>query len=54
MEQEEFSEADVLNDIEHKLRKGIAVTDREVRLLVEGYHAFNIPVPKDIQKILKY
>ena len=53
MKQKEFSEAEVLNDIESRLRKGKEVIDREIRLLVEGYNAFNIPVPKDIQKILK-
>jgi hypothetical protein len=47
------SEAEVLNDIEERLRKGRKVADREVRLLVEGYDAFNVPVPRDIQKIIK-
>lgn len=51
--EEEFSEAEVLNDIERRLRKNRKVADREVRLLVEAYAVYNIPVPKDIQKIIK-
>jgi len=46
------SEAEVLNEIETRLRKGQKVIDREVRLLVEGYNAFGVEMPKDIAKIL--
>ena len=47
-----MTEAEILNKIENKARKGKA-TDKELRILAESYTAFNVPVPKDIQKILK-
>ena len=47
------SDAEVLNDIETRLRTKKKVTDREIRLLVEGYTAFGVPMPKDILKGLK-
>lgn len=52
-EDETESEADVLNDIERRLRKKQKVNSREVDLLIEGYNAFNIPIPKDIKRISK-
>ena len=51
-EEEEWSEAEVLNEIENRLRKGKKVSDMEVRLLQEGYFGFGVQMPKDIQKIL--
>ena len=51
----EFSEADVLNRIEARLRskkRRKGVSDREKRLLSESYYAFGVPVPKDIGRML--
>jgi len=45
-------DADVLNRIERKVRKGTA-TQREINLLIEGYTAFNVRIPKDVKKLLK-
>jgi hypothetical protein len=45
----EFSEAEVLNRLERKAKKGKA-TRRELRLLAEGYGAFGIPIPRNILK----
>jgi len=52
MENKEFSEAEVLNKIENRLRNKESVTDKEVRLLIEGYTAFGVIMPDDIIKIL--
>jgi len=46
-----MTDAEVLNDIERRLRKGKA-TDKEKRLLSESYMAFNVPIPKDIMRLL--
>jgi len=51
-EEKEFSEADELNKIENKVRKGKA-TQREINLLIESYCSFNVPIPKDIMRLLK-
>ena len=48
-----MSDAEVLNRIERKIRQGKKATDREGRLLVEGYTAYGIKMPKDILKKLK-
>ena len=48
------SEAEVFNEIEMRVRKGKPVSDKERRLLIEGYYAFGVPVPKDIQNKLKF
>jgi hypothetical protein len=47
------SDAEVLNEIEMRVRKGRPVSDREGRLLIESYHSFGVPIPKDIQKKLR-
>jgi glycine cleavage system pyridoxal-binding protein P len=52
-EDEEFSEAEVLNEIETRIRKGKPVSDWEKELLLEGYSVYDAPIPKDIQKKLK-
>lgn len=49
---DKMTDADVLNRIERQLRKGKA-TDREIRILCESYTAFNVPMPKDIARILR-
>jgi hypothetical protein len=46
----EKSEADILNDIERRAKKG-KVSDRELRLLVEAYHMHHILIPKEIMKL---
>jgi len=48
-----MSDAEVLNRIEKKLRKNKKVSQREINLLVEGYTAYGIPMPKDILMKLK-
>jgi hypothetical protein len=45
-------EAETLNDIENRLRKGKA-TQREINLLIESYTAFNVSIPKDIMRLLR-
>lgn len=47
-----MDEAEVLNRIERRLRKKRKVSDRERRLLAESYHAFGVPVPRDIGRML--
>lgn len=47
----EQTDAEVLNRIENKVRKGKA-TQREIFSLCESYTAFNVTMPKDIYKIL--
>jgi len=47
-----MDEADTLNRIENKARKGKA-TDRELRILAKGYTAFGCIIPKDVMKIFK-
>lgn len=51
--EETESEADVLNDIESRVRNKEKVNRVEIDLLIEGYNAFSIPIPKDIKRILK-
>lgn len=46
------SEADVLNDIEERVRQGKKVKPREINLLLLGYDGFGAPIPDDISKIL--
>ena len=47
---EEFtSEAEVLNEIEMRVKKGKPVSDREIRLLAEGYEAFKVPLKKRVK-----
>jgi len=50
----EMSDADILNDIEDRVRKGKPVTKREIGLLVESYSAFGVQMPKDILKKIGY
>lgn len=45
----EFSEADVLNEIEMRIRKKKPVSDREMRLLGESYTAFGVPYKKRVK-----
>ena len=47
------SEADILNKIEAKARKGQA-TGRELRVLSEAYIAYGVPMPEDIAEGLKW
>lgn len=47
----EKSDADILNEIERRARKGKA-SDRELRLLVESYICYDIPIPKEIMEQL--
>jgi hypothetical protein len=47
-----MSDAKTLNRIETRLRKKKRVSDRERRLLAESYHAFGVPTPKDIRRML--
>ena len=49
---EKETDADTLNKIENKVRKGKA-TQREIFLLCESYMAFNVVMPKDIARLLK-
>jgi hypothetical protein len=51
--EKDYSDADVLNEIEMRVRKGKPVSDREGRLLIESYQAFGVPIPKDIQRKLR-
>ena len=46
------SEADTLNKIERKVRQGKA-SQREINILCESYTAFNVPMPKDIARLLR-
>lgn len=50
----DYSDADVLNRIETRLRKKKKVSDRERRLLVEGYNAFGVDIPRDVAKLLRF
>ena len=45
----EFSEADVLNEIEMRIRKKKPVSDREIRLLAESYEVFGVPRNKRVK-----
>ena len=47
-----MDDAEILNRIERRLRKKKKVSDRERRLLAESYHAFGVPVPRDIGRML--
>jgi hypothetical protein len=47
-----MDEAEVLNKIERKLRKGEA-TKKEMNILMGGYVAHGVPIPKDIRRLLK-
>lgn len=48
------SDADILNDIETRIREDKPVLKREVDLLLECYCTYKVVIPKDIkQKILK-
>jgi hypothetical protein len=46
------SDAQILNRIERRLREGKA-SKKEIQILMEGYRAFSVQVPKDIQKRIK-
>jgi len=45
----EFSEAETLNEIEMRIRNKKPVSDREIRLLAEGYEVFGVPHNKRIK-----
>jgi len=47
-----MDDAEVLNRIENKLRKGKA-TKKEINILMGGYVAYGVPIPKDIRRLLK-
>lgn len=49
----EWSEADILNEIERRALKGKA-SERELRLLIEAYAQHHIKAPKKIMQQFGY
>lgn len=53
-ENEELSDAEILNDIENRIREDKPVLKREIDLLLECYCTYGVRIPKDIRlKIMK-
>lgn len=53
-DKEEETDADILNNIENRIREDKPVLKREIDLLLECYCTYRVVIPKDIkQKIMK-